>query len=138
MSVVAKHWLIESMASRDAKTAMIWNGVEASYDDFVDDVRGWAAELARLRVMPGDSVAICGDYSPSSCALMISLIANRNVVVPLTLPAAARRNDLLRIAQAQASFHFEGDRFTGFARHDAGPEHELLKRSPSKWKDACA
>ena len=127
MSVVAKHWLIESMASRGAKTAMIWNGVEASYDDFVDDVRGWAAELARLRVMPGDSVAICGDYSPSLCALMISLIANRNVVVPLTLPAGARRTEFLRIAQAKVSFLFEGNCLTDFVQHVVGREHELLK-----------
>jgi long-chain acyl-CoA synthetase len=128
MTAIAEHWLIESMTSRGGKTAIIWKGLEVSYGDLVDEIRGWSEELAGLRVMAGDSVAICGDYSASSCALMISLIANRNVVVPLTLPSGARRSDFLRIAQAQASFHFEGDRFTGFARHDAGPEHELLKR----------
>jgi long-chain acyl-CoA synthetase len=127
MGVIADHWLIESMTSRSGKTAMIWKGAEVSYSDLVSDVRYWSEKLARLRVMPGDSVAMCGDYSPSVCALMISLIANRNVVVPLTLPPGARRSDFLRIAQAQASFHFEDDRLTEFARHVAGPEHELLK-----------
>jgi long-chain acyl-CoA synthetase len=127
MSVIADHWLIESMASRGGKTAIIWKGVAVSYDDLVHNVRYWCEELARLKVMAGDSVAMCGDYSPSVCALMISLVANRNVVVPLTLPSGARRSDFLRIAQAKASFHFEGDRFTEFARHVVGPEHELLK-----------
>jgi acyl-coenzyme A synthetase/AMP-(fatty) acid ligase len=80
MTAIAEHWLIESMTSRGGKTAIIWKGLEVSYGDLVDEIRGWSEELAGLRVMAGDSVAICGDYSPSSCALMISLIANRNVV----------------------------------------------------------
>ncbi len=82
---------------------------------------------AQLNVKAGDSVAICGDYSPSVCALIISLIANRNVVVPLTLPAGTRRSGYLQIAQVDASFHFEADRLTEFNRHPVGPEHELLR-----------
>lgn len=127
MSVSADHWLIESMASRDGKTAIIWKGAEVSYHELVDAVRCWSEELARLRITAGDAIAICGDYSPSVCALMISLIANRNIVIPLTLAFGSRRGDFLRIAQAKASLHFDGDLFTGFARHVTGPEHELLK-----------
>jgi long-chain acyl-CoA synthetase len=115
------------MTSRGEKTAMIWEGIEVSYADLVDDVHRWGEELARLRIIGGDCAAICGDYSPSLCALMISLIANRSVVVPLTLPPGARRNDLLRIAQAETSFHFEGNRVTELARHSVGPGHELVK-----------
>src|SRR5271165_666494 len=127
MSVSADHWLIESMASRDGKTAIIWKGAEVSYRELVDAVRCWSEELARLRITAGDAIAICGDYSPSVCALMISLIANRNIVIPLTLAFGSRRGDFLRIAQAKASLHFDSDLFTGFARHVIGPEHELLK-----------
>jgi long-chain acyl-CoA synthetase len=127
MSVIAEHWLTESMTSCGGKTAMIWEGEEISYDELVNDVDCWSEELARLGVTAGDSVAICGDYSPSVCALMISLIANRNVVVPLTMPSGQRRHEFFRIAEVQASFHFRGDRFTEFARHVVGPEHELLK-----------
>jgi long-chain acyl-CoA synthetase len=127
MSVNAEHWLIESMASRGGKIAIIWKGAAVSYDELVEDVRCWSEELARLRITTGDVVAVCGDYSPGVCALMISLIANRNVVIPLTLPSGARRSDFLRIAQAKVSFHFEGHLFGGSARHVVGPEHELLK-----------
>jgi long-chain acyl-CoA synthetase len=126
MSVNAERWLIESMTSHGGKTAIIWKGAEVSYDELVDNVRCWSEELAKLRITAGDAVAMCGDYSPSVCALMISLIANRNIVIPLTLASGTRRSDFLRIAQAKASFHFDGDRFTGFARHVIGAEHELL------------
>jgi long-chain acyl-CoA synthetase len=127
MSVIAEHWLVASMVSRGGNAAMIWQGLDVSYRDLVDEVRRWGAELARLKVVPGDSVAICGDYSPSTCALMIALMANRNVVVPLTLSSGARSRDFLRIAQASASFHFAGARFTNFVRHVVGTEHELLQ-----------
>jgi long-chain acyl-CoA synthetase len=127
MSVIAEHWLIASMASRGESAAMIWKGVNVSYRQMVDEVHYWSEELARLKVGAGDAVAICGDYSPSACALMISLIGNRNVVVPLTLARGARCSDLLKIGQASASFHFEGGRCTNFARHFVGAEHELLQ-----------
>jgi long-chain acyl-CoA synthetase len=127
MSAIAEHWLVESMASRGGNAAVIWKGLEVSYNDLVDDVRCWSEELVRRKVMPGDSVAVCGDYSPSVCALMISLIANRNVAVPLTLPPGPRRSDCIKIAQAKGSFHFEDDRFTEYVPHVVEPEHELLK-----------
>jgi long-chain acyl-CoA synthetase len=126
--VIAKHWLVESMASRGAKIAMIWEGMEVSYFELVDTVHRWSEELARLKVVAGDSVAVCGDYSPSVCALMISLIANRNVVVPLTLPAGTRLSEFLRIAQTKTSFYFEDNRLTNVAQHAVGQEHELIKR----------
>jgi long-chain acyl-CoA synthetase len=127
MSAIGEHWLIDSMAARGVKTALIWKGIEVSYPDLVDDVRCWSEELTKLNVTAGNSVAICGDYSPSVCALIISLIVNRNMVVPLTLPAGARRSEYLQIAQANVSFHFEADRLTGFDRHPVGPEPELLR-----------
>jgi long-chain acyl-CoA synthetase len=127
MSLLSEHWLIDSMISRGDKTAVIWEGTEVSYAGLVSVVRRWFDELAGRRVMPGDSVAICGDYSPSLCALMIALIANRNVVVPLTLPSGARRSELLNIAQTQISFHFEGNEVTKQERYAVRPEHELLR-----------
>jgi long-chain acyl-CoA synthetase len=126
MSMIAEHWLIGSMTSRGENVAIIWKGANVSYRQMVDEVHHWSEELARLKVEAGDAVAICGDYSPSTCALMISLIANRNVVVPLTLSHGARCSDLLKIGQAGASFHFEGDRYSNFARHVVGAEHEVL------------
>jgi acyl-CoA synthetase (AMP-forming)/AMP-acid ligase II len=115
------------MTSRGAKTAMIWEGMEVSYSELIDDVQRWSDELAKLRVVAGDPVAVSGDYSPSVCALIISLIANHNVVVPLTPPTETRHNEFLRIAQAKTSFYFEDNRVTNVARHAVGPEHELLK-----------
>ena len=128
MSVIAEHWLIASMASRGENTAMIWKGDNISYCHMVDEIRRWSEELARLNVGAGDAVAICGDYSPSACALIISLIVNRNVVVPLTLARGTRGSDFLKISQADVSFYFEGERYTDFARHVVGAEHELLHR----------
>jgi long-chain acyl-CoA synthetase len=115
------------MTSRGAKIAMIWEGMEFPYSKLIDDVYSWSDELARLGVVAGDSVGVCGDYSPTVCALMISLIANRNVVVPLTLPAGTRLGEFLRIAQTKTSLYFEANRLTNVARHPVGQEHELLK-----------
>jgi acyl-coenzyme A synthetase/AMP-(fatty) acid ligase len=36
-------------------------------------------------VAAGDVVALCADYSPASMAVLLSLIANRNIVVPISI-----------------------------------------------------
>jgi long-chain acyl-CoA synthetase len=127
MSLLSEHWLIDSMLSRGGRTAMIWEGMEISYANLIADVCRWSEELARQRILRGESVAICGDYSPKLCALMIALIANHNVVVPLTLPPGAHRSELTSIAQAQTCFHFEGNDVVNWERHPVGQAHELLK-----------
>ena len=106
---------------------MIWEGMEISYANLIANVCRWSEELARQKILGGESVAICGDYSPNLCALMIALIANHNVVIPLTLPPGARRSELVNIAQAQTCFHFEGNDVVNWERHPVGPAHELVK-----------
>ncbi|MBV8138377.1 MAG: AMP-binding protein [Deltaproteobacteria bacterium] len=115
------------MRSRGDRTAMIWEGMEISYANLIADVSRWSEELARQRILGGESVAIYGDYSPNLCALMIALIANHNVVVPLTLPPGARRTELTNIAHAQICFHFEGNDIVHWERYPVGQAHELLK-----------
>ncbi|HYY27429.1 MAG TPA: long-chain fatty acid--CoA ligase [Chthoniobacterales bacterium] len=127
MSLLSEHWLIDSMLSRGDKIAMIWEGTEISYADLIADVFCWSEDLARLGINPGDSVAICGDYSPNVCALMLALIASRNIVVPLTQPPGGRRSELLNIAQTRICFRFEGNDVAIPERYPVGPEHELLK-----------
>jgi len=125
--LLSEHWLIDSMLSRGDRTAMIWEGMEISYANLIADVCRWSEELTRQRILGGESVAIYGDYSPNLCALIIALIANHNVVVPLTLPPGARRSELTNIAHAQTCFHFEGNAIVHWERHPVGQAHELLK-----------
>jgi acyl-CoA synthetase (AMP-forming)/AMP-acid ligase II len=127
MSLLPEHWLIDSMLSRGDRIAMIWEGMEISYANLIADVCRWSEELARQRILGGESIAIYGDYSPNLCALMIALIANHNVVVPLTLPPGARRSELTNIAQAQTCFHFGDNDIVHWERHPVGQAHELLK-----------
>lgn len=122
-----KHWLVESMASRGKQPAIVWKGQEVAYRDLIAGVDRWSRALTKHNVKPGDSVAICGDYCPAVCALLVSLLANRNVVVPLTLPAGARRDDFLWIAQTSTSFHFDGDRLADVAHYSVDTDHQLLR-----------
>jgi hypothetical protein len=40
-----------------------------------------AGQLAQHGVRPGDALAICGDYSPNLCALLLAAFLNRNIIV---------------------------------------------------------
>jgi len=110
------------------QAAMIWEGAEISYESLVEDVRQWSVVLERSAIGAGECVAVLGDYSPETCALLFALIANRNIVIPLSLAPGSRRDECLRVAQAGAVFEFKGRRYRGLTRRPwVSPEHELIQ-----------
>ena len=77
--------LLRRMESNSDDAAIIYKDKAFLYQDLLD-LKTAADEALRDRgVAPGDVVALCGDYSPTSMAVLLSLIANRNIVVPISI-----------------------------------------------------
>ncbi len=117
------HWFSTRLAAYDADPAFVWQGRETSYGELLGEAGKWHEELARRGVAPGAGVAVVGEYSPALCALMLALIARRNVVVPLT-PAVLERTgeEYLRLAGVGSVFVFDTGGDGGFRRYVARPE----------------
>ena len=84
-------------------------------------------ELAQHGVKPGDTLAICGDYSPKLCALLLAAVLNRNIIVPLTSATASRWDQLMELAQVQFAVQFDSDDSWHVTSFDRIVRHPLLR-----------
>ncbi|MGH9676404.1 MAG: AMP-binding protein, partial [Candidatus Acidiferrum sp.] len=80
-----QHWLAQRLRDWGNRPALVWRDARWSYLQLDHAIQAWRAELTRNGIVPGDVVAICGDYSPNACALLLASLLNGNVIVPLAL-----------------------------------------------------
>ena len=121
-----RHWLLGRLEEFEDQTAMIWQEQEYSYRQLLDRVAFWQAELSTRNVQAGESVALNGDYSPNTCTLLLTLIANGNIAVPLTSSVDHKKTGFLEIAGVGAVFEFGSNDAWHFYRREVTLDHPLL------------
>jgi long-chain acyl-CoA synthetase len=130
--MAGEHWLLSRLAELAAQPAappaLVWRGREIGYGELRRAARGWLAELDRRGIAAGESVAIDGDYSPGTCALLLAAIALGLVAVPLTPATPGGREELLAVAGVGPVFRFDGDDGWRCERRSDPPTHPLLER----------
>jgi acyl-CoA synthetase (AMP-forming)/AMP-acid ligase II len=124
---MSRHWLTERLQSWGDRPALIWSNESWSFRQLCDDCDAWLRRLAHHGIKPGDTLAICGDYSPELCALLLAAVLNRNVIVPLASATAPRWNRLMELAQVQFAVRFDGDDLWHVTSFDRAVSHPLLR-----------
>jgi acyl-CoA synthetase (AMP-forming)/AMP-acid ligase II len=126
-ALMSRHWLSERLRSWGHRPALIGSNESWSFHQLCDGCDAWLRELAQRGVKPGDTLAICGDYSPRLCALLLAGLLNRNIIVPLAAASAPRWNELMKLAQVQFAVCFSGDDSWQAAALDHAVNHPLLR-----------
>jgi acyl-CoA synthetase (AMP-forming)/AMP-acid ligase II len=111
------------MQSWADRPALICGDETWSFAQLRDSCDDWRGRLAQQGIMPGDVLAICGDYSPKVCALLLAAAINRNIIVPLASAAVSRRDRLIELAEVQFAVRFESNDSWSIARFDGVPRH---------------
>jgi acyl-CoA synthetase (AMP-forming)/AMP-acid ligase II len=124
---MSRHWLTERLQSWGDRPALIGNSESWSFTQLCDGCDAWLGELAQRGVKPGDTLAICGDYSPNLCALLLAAVLNRNIIVPLATATAPRWGRFMDLAQVQFAVRFEGDDSWHVTSFDRAVSHSLLR-----------
>jgi acyl-CoA synthetase (AMP-forming)/AMP-acid ligase II len=130
-----QHWLAQRLRDWGSRPALVWGAASWSYLELDRAIEAWRTELTRNGIGPGDVVAICGDYSPNACALMLASLLNGNIIVPLT-PSSARGWDrMMETAEVGYAFQFDShdqSRLLSFGRRAAHPLLRALidRRAP--------
>jgi acyl-coenzyme A synthetase/AMP-(fatty) acid ligase len=122
-----RHWLIRRLHSWGDRSALIWRSENWSFSQLCDVSEVWLDRLTRHTVNPGDTLAICGDYSPMACALLVAAVLNRNIIVPLASATAPRWNRLMELAQVQFAVRFDSNDAWEVTSSDRAASHPLLK-----------
>ena len=120
------HWLVDRLGEFDEQIAIIWKGKRCSYRQLLDRVLHWGTTLRDYEVQPGQSVALCGDYSINTCTLLLALIANGNIAVPLSSSVESKKSEFLDVACVNAVFDFDENDAWSFSRREVSNLHPLL------------
>src|SRR5262249_20516707 len=121
------HWLMQKLQGWEDRPALIWRNEVWSYRRLCDAVESWTSRIAEQGIAPGATLAICGDYSPKLCALLIASLLNRNIVVPLASATVPRREKLLDLAEVRFVAEFDDEDTAHISSRDRAVEHPLLR-----------
>jgi acyl-CoA synthetase (AMP-forming)/AMP-acid ligase II len=120
-------WLIERFESAPEKVAFFDQNSPVTYLDLCKMVTDFDTMIANLGILAGENVAVVGDYSPESFALLLSLARNRNIAIPLSQDSTVEIDSALKISGCNWRFEFDKKTNQPVAtRHFIECESELL------------
>ena len=123
-----RHWLTQRLQFWGDRPALMWRNESWSFAQLCDGCDAWLRQLAQHGVEPGDTLAICGDYSPKLCALLLAALQNHNIIIPLASATAPRWNRLMELAQVQFAVQFNSDDSWHLTSFDRPVSHSLLRQ----------
>jgi acyl-CoA synthetase (AMP-forming)/AMP-acid ligase II len=127
-AVMNRHWLTQRLQSWGDRPALLWSGESWSFAQLSDGCDAWRVRLAQQGVKPGDALAICGDYSPKLCALLLAALLNRNIIVPLASATAPRWKRLMELAQVRFAIQFDSGDAWSVTRFERAASHPLFQQ----------
>jgi len=89
--------------------AIIWKATKHSYRSLIINIEKSQLLIDSYQIQPGMVVAINGDFSPNSIALLLALIEKRCIIVPLTNTSNKNENKIFEIAQVEFVFRVNDD-----------------------------
>jgi len=103
-------WLLDKMEGFREREALIWKANPYTYEWLLDKVDYWKADLRSNGVASGQVVALEGDFSPNISALLLSLIENRNIIVPLAIGLPEKQKvEFISISEVQTKYTFDSN-----------------------------
>jgi len=122
------HWLMQRLRSWGDKPALVWRDEAWSYARLCDAVALADVELRQRGIAPGTTLAICGDYSPKLCALLLAAVLNRNIIVPISSAATPRKEKLMELAEVRFAIAFDDDDLAAVTEFERAVAHPLLRQ----------
>ena len=84
--------------------SIIWKGKKLSYRSLINNIEKYQLLIDKHQIKEGSVVALEGDFSPNSIALLLALIEKTCIIVPLTNTSKKNENKLFSIAQVEFVF----------------------------------
>ncbi len=87
-------FMFEVFKANAGRCALIWRDQEYTYGWLLDAIARWEVEMEGRSIGVGSVVVLDSDYTPTTTAVLLALIARRAITAPL-LPATVRRTPQL-------------------------------------------
>ena len=93
----------------DNSDSIIWMDKKHSYKFLIKNIEKSQLLIDSHQIRPGTVVAVIGEFSPNSIALLLALIEKACIIVPLTNTSNKNENKLFNIAQVEFVFRVSAD-----------------------------
>ncbi|OAS17725.1 ANL family adenylate-forming protein [Paenibacillus oryzisoli] len=120
-------WLLDKMSDFADREAMVFIDNSVTFGRLLEDYTNWKDIIIERQISSGEVILLEGDYSPVVSGAILALIANGNVIVPVSVNVRHRLQELYQIAQVNKSIHFDGDSYR-IANHERSAHTGLLEQ----------
>ncbi|MEO6445125.1 MAG: long-chain fatty acid--CoA ligase [Gemmatimonadaceae bacterium] len=119
-------WQLQRFAEGASQTAIVWHDQEYRYADLAVAYHEWVARLTAAGVAAGDSVAVIGDFSPSSIAVLVALVRLNCILVPMSRESRDQHAQFLEIAEVDFKIELDENDQATVERVSFRRDHPLL------------
>lgn len=119
-------WILNRFAEAPERLAFVHEGRKASYGDVRALIADYSGQLQQDGVVPGETVAVIGDYSPQVFCLILALALNGNTVIPLGQDSVVEQDSALSISGCDWTVAFDTEVRPAFSRHVIETDNVLL------------
>lgn len=125
------NWLLEKIRVFGDKKAIIHEDTIYTYKELFEAITRYKEQID-FSIQRGDVVAIVSDYSFACIALFLSLIENRNIIVPIATTVESEIAERLLESHADKKATLCGDQLKIDKTGNAGEKHYLIKQLKNK------
>ena len=85
------------------ETAIIYKDIEVSYSSLIQKISYWKSVILEKSITNGEVIALIGNFTPNSIAILFALIDNRNIIVPFDYQHMLKNENKMQIAGIRKS-----------------------------------
>lgn len=109
------------------KEAIIWKNKSYNYEWLLKQIQYWSNTIDSHNIKPHTVVALEGDFSPNSIALLFALIEKPCIIVPLTNLTSVKKEKLFKIAQVEFGIYLSEDDEITTEKRETAANHDFYK-----------
>jgi long-chain acyl-CoA synthetase len=110
------------------ETAIIYKDKEITYSSLIQNISLWKLTITAKGIVPGEVVALNGDFTPNSIAILFALIDNRNIIVPFDYQHILKNDKKMQIACVTKSISVNDSDEVVFKEHETVNSHSFYER----------
>lgn len=120
-------FIFDIIRNNKEKEAIIWNDQVYSFGWVLSKIEEYRILIDRNRIEGGSVVALVGDFTPSSIALLITLIEKNIIILPLINDTLINNPEYLTLAECEFIIHLTADDAAEIEQTGRTATHKLFK-----------
>ena len=123
-----QHWLLEKFFSYCNNVVVIQENKKYTYSDLLSLIVSQKEYLSRNNVKEGEIVVVFSNYSFISIGLFLTLMFNRNIIVPIVTKIKTEAEERLREAYVDKKIFIHGNDIKTVALSDKRTKHPIINQ----------